>query len=198
MGSPQGERKLRKEDMANKVKTMRLNGSTDYAKVAERLKQFREDNPKAKTESIYEYDVDQSLVFTVYVWKDKTDYIDVLKEVKDAKVALGSADANGSAKGVVGQKQKDFEKLETIALGRALAMLGYLSSGEIASSEEMEAFNAYRDAKIEGAAQELAKCKTIDELKAAFMSLGSMMADKRIVEAKDKRKAELTNENPAS
>lgn len=176
----------------NKVKTMSLKGQASYAKVAERLKKFREDNPRSKTESVYEYDVDQTAVFTVYLWKDKTEYLEVLKEVKDISVARGSADANGSAKGSVGQKEKDFEKLETIALGRALAMLGYLASGEIASSEEMEEFHAYRDEKVRDAVDMLNASQTIDELKNNFMSLGSLMAEQKIIEAKDKKKVELS------
>jgi len=40
------------------------------------------------------------------------------------------------AKVTIGQKQ--FEKQETIAVGRALAFAGYLSSGDIACQEEMD------------------------------------------------------------
>lgn len=38
------------------------------------------------------------------------------------------------------KNNKDFEKLETIAVGRALAFAGYLADGEVASYEEMEDF----------------------------------------------------------
>ena len=44
---------------------------------------------------------------------------------------------------------KDFEKLETISVGRALAMLWYLASWEVASSEEMEEFMEYQKTKQE-------------------------------------------------
>ena len=37
----------------------------------------------------------------------------------------------------VGGRQKQFEKQETIAVGRALAFAGYLASGDIATAEEM-------------------------------------------------------------
>jgi len=38
------------------------------------------------------------------------------------------------------KSNKDFEKQETIAVGRALAFAGFLSDGEVASYEEMEDF----------------------------------------------------------
>ena len=47
---------------------------------------------------------------------------------------------SGHALGKVGG-EKAFEKLETIAVGRALAFAGYLASGEIASFEEMQEFD---------------------------------------------------------
>jgi len=46
----------------------------------------------------------------------------------------------GHSYGKVGT-EKAFEKLETTAVGRALAFAGYLAGGEIASYDEMEAFN---------------------------------------------------------
>lgn len=38
------------------------------------------------------------------------------------------------------KNKKDFEKWETIAVGRALALAWFLSDGEVASFEEMEDF----------------------------------------------------------
>lgn len=183
-----------------KASTINLSGS-DYAKVAERLRLFRTDWPKSKTETHYEYDIDQDggkqIIFTVWIWKDKADYIDVLKEVKDAEIARGSSDANGTARGPVGAKQKDFEKLESIALGRALAMLGYLASGEIASFEEMEEFHKFRDQQqaeaVEEGVKSLEAAKTLGDLKKAFVAT-KMMNIPEIVAAKDKRKSELMNE----
>jgi hypothetical protein len=173
---------------------MELSGN-DYAKVAERLRLFREDHPKSKTDSAYEYEVDKTVVFTVWLWKDKTDYLDVLKEVKDAAVARGSADANGTAKGAVGEKQKDFEKLETIALGRALAMLGYLASGEIASSEEMEAFEEFREQqeqqRINQAIEQIKGAKSNDELNAIVKSISNVLKYPEVVEAGKSKRTEL-------
>lgn len=151
-----------------RAQTMQLSGN-EYAKVAERLKIFREENPKGKHESAYDVDVDGTIVFTVWLWKDKTDLLDLMKAgITDKDALRSSADANGTAKSNAPmvadqnssqankvQKTKDFEKLESVALGRALANLGYLASGEIASSEEMEAFAEFKQHQAEEAAADL-------------------------------------------
>lgn len=162
-----------------KAQTMSLQGG-EYAKVPERIRLFREDCPNGLIETTPTIQADGSIIFKARILKDKSD--------------LNSAEGTGHALGN-NEKAKDFEKLETIAIGRALAILGYLASGEIASSEEMEDFMAYRDDKIEAAARRLKACETIDELKAEFMSLGALMAEKKIIEAKDERKVELLNED---
>lgn len=53
--------------------------------------------------------------------------------------------ATGHAHGFVGQ-EKDYEKCETVAIGRALANLNYAKQGARASAEEME---AYERVKVE-------------------------------------------------
>ena len=181
-----------------KADTMKLSGN-DYAKVAERLRLFRNDFPHSKTETAYEHEAEGSVVFTVWLWKEKTDLLDLMKSgVTDKVILRSSADSNGTSKGAVGVKQKDFEKLETIALGRALGMLGYLASGEIASFEEQQEFEAFRkqqqEEAVRDAIESLDSAKTIDELKKAFVATG-MMQNPLVVAAKDKRKAELTDES---
>lgn len=163
--------------MAKQVKTMNLSGS-EYAKVPERIKQFREDCPNGLIETTPKILEDGQILFQARILKDKS----------SPDSAEGTGHAMGASKGV-----KAFEKLETIAVGRALAMLGYMASGEVASSEEMEEFYAYRNEKVQEAAQSLLDCETIDNLKARFVSLGSLMAEKEVIEAKDKRKMELLN-----
>jgi hypothetical protein len=179
-----------------KAKTMDVSGGV-YAKVAERLKIFRSDWPKSKSETAYEYEVDGSIVFTVWLWKDKTDYIEVLKEVKDEKIARGSSDANGTAKGDPKGK-KDFEKIESIALGRALAMLGYLASGEIASFEEMEEFLAFREKQheqqITDAVKLIEKAKTNDELNKTIQSISHVLKFQPVIDAGKKKRAEFAKD----
>lgn len=181
---------------ARRAATVDIKGGITYAKVAERLRLFREENPDGKHESAYEVDVDSTYVFTVWLWKDKKGLLELIRAgVTDKEALRASADANGNAKGAVGSKDKDFEKLESVALGRALANLGYLASGEIASSEEMDEFLSYRAQQkqeaIEAAIQNMDSAHTLDELKVAFVGSG-LMQEAAIVAAKDKRKMELT------
>lgn len=161
--------------MNRKVQTMNVSGN-DYAKVAERLKLFREDCPNGLIETTPNIKDDGTIIFTARVLKDK------------AKAE--SAEATGHAMGKTGQA-KAFEKLETIAIGRALATLGYLASGEIASTEEMADFHAFQESKVNEAIDTLNDSKTLDELKATFLSLGSLMAEKSVIDAKDAKKEEL-------
>ena len=77
-----------------------------------------------------------------------------------------TADSNGTAQKEIRNGDKDFEKLETVAVGRALALLGYLASGEIASSEEMEEFEDFKKQKVADQSKELiAKLKASKNLK---------------------------------
>jgi len=158
-----------------KVKTMDIKGN-DYAKVAERVKQFREDCPNGLIDTKPTINPDGSIIFGVRILKDKA----------DTNSGEGTGHSLGKAAG-----DKDFEKLETIAVGRALAMLGYMASGEIASSEEMEEFEAYKNGKIDEAIGEMIQAETLDKLKTIFTSLGSLMSNSRIIAAKDRRKGEL-------
>lgn len=179
-----------------KAQTTTIGGGAIYAKVAERLKLFREDNPKGKQESAFEPDVDGSMVFTVWLWKDKTDLIDLMKAgVTDKDVLHSSADANGNAKGQLGGKEKDFEKLESVALGRALAMLGYLASGEIASSEEMEQFEDYKEQKALEEAEDFIKqigdTKSNQEMNKILAGNQGMLKNRLVVEAAKVKQAEF-------
>lgn len=184
-----------------KANTMELSGN-DYAKVAERLRLFREDWPKGKQESAYEVDVDGSLVFTVWLWKDKSDLMDLIKSgVLDKDVLRSSADANGNAKGdIKASNKKDFEKLETIALGRALANLGYLASGEIASSEEMEEFEKFRDKQqqqqVDEAIERIKSAQDNDALNEVIKSISHVLKFPAVVEAGKAKRAELIENQP--
>lgn len=149
------------------VKTIQLQGN-DYAKVVERLKLFKEENPNSKQESDY-VDENGVVVFKTWLWKDKNELLDLMKAgVTDKEVLRSSSDSNGTAKGEPKDK-KGFEKLETISLGRALANLGYLASGEIASTEEMEEFLDYQKTKkeeeLENLKAQVDQIKTIEELR---------------------------------
>lgn len=185
--------------MKKSVKTMDLSGK-QYAQVKDRLKEFLEANPSGKHESAYETHTDGSVVFTVWLWKDKADLLDLIKAGITQKDALrASADGNGNAKGETGKKVKDFEKLETIALGRALANVGYLSSGEIASSEEMEAFEEYKQTQKEEALLEwtgrLTDATTLEELAARWAEVPGEIK-KELLETKNDMKTRLSTPPP--
>lgn len=163
--------------MNRKVKTGKVSGGAEYAYVADRLKQFREDNPNGLIETTPTFNEDGSIMFTTRVLKDKN--------------KPESAEATGHALGK-NTGVKAFEKLETQSVGRALALLGYLASGEIASAEEMEDFYAYQETKVQEAVDALNDSKTLEELKTVFMGLGPLMAEKAVVDAKNERKTALS------
>lgn len=110
------------------VQTINLKGN-EYALVPQRLKQFRQDNPRAIVDTDPVIQADGSLVFKARIVKDKND--------------PNSAEATGHSFGKL-TGDKAFEKLETVAVGRALSMMGYLNNGQIASTEEMEEFEEYK------------------------------------------------------
>lgn len=161
----------------NKIKTMDLKGN-DYAKVKERIKAFRSENPRGKIETKPEFMSDNRILFKAYVLKDKADE--------------SSADATGHAVGV-DKGQKAFEKLETIAIGRALATLGYAADGEIASSEEMEAFMEYQQEqaqeKMTEYAAQLSNSKNMEDLKSVWATIDGDYK-KGLEELKNKIKAQ--------
>lgn len=121
------------------IKTINLQGK-QYAQVKDRLAEFRKDNPRGLIETSPTINPDGSILFRAKIVKDKADNT--------------SAEATGHAMGM-NKGLKAFEKLETIAVGRALALLGYASDGEIASSEEMEEFEDYKQTKHDEYVQEL-------------------------------------------
>lgn len=160
--------------MNKQLETTDIKGN-EYATVATRLKEFREECPNGIVSTEPTLNEDGGVIFRAFVKKDKS--------------KPESAEATGHALGKA-NSDKAFEKLETIAVGRALALLGYLASGEVASSEEMQEFYAYREQQVQDKIELIESAKDLDTLKEIFSNMTGI-ADKRIVEAKDKRKAEL-------
>jgi len=166
-----------------KVKTTKIADKFDYALVPDRLKEFREQNPRASIKHQETVAEDGSVVIRATIIKDKS--------------KPDSADAQGSARYTTSEMKikKAYEKLETIATGRALANLGYLNDGKIASTEEMEEYHAYKDEKIELAIDTLMACDTMYTLKETFLGLGNLIASDKVVTAKDIRKEQLEERN---
>lgn len=161
--------------MTKKTQTIDLKGKA-YATVPARIKEFRQDCPNGLIETKPVIQADGQVIFSARILKDKANE--------------SSAEATGHSIGKLAG-DKAFEKLETIAIGRALAILGYLSSGDIASGEEMERFYEYRDQKKADAIQLMKGVKTLDELKQTYLSLGSLMAEPELIKLKDQLKLTL-------
>lgn len=160
-----------------KTKTIAYASVKEYATVPARLKQFREDCPRGSIETKPNLLPDGTVIFSTTI----------IKDLKDEHSARSTGSAMGKTTGT-----KAFEKLETISVGRALALLGYMASGDIASSEEMEEFQAYREEKIVDAIQSLQSVTTLEQLKEVFMGLGNLISEKDVINAKDEMKKKLT------
>ena len=160
----------------SKIQTIDLKGKA-YATVPTRIKEFRQDCPNGdiKTEPII--NGDGTIMFKTTILKDKSN--------------PNSASSTGHAIGQI-KGEKAFEKLETISVGRALALLGYMASGEVASSEEMEEFEMYKQTLKENAIEELQASSSQETLKAVWGRLtGNLKSDKDIIKVKDELKAKL-------
>jgi hypothetical protein len=135
-----------------KAETIDLKGKA-YATVPTRIKLFREECPNGLIETTPEFKETDVVVFKARILKDKSN--------------LSSGESTGHSIGKV-TGEKSFEKLETIAIGRALAILGYMASGDIASSEEMEEFNEYQAEQMELIKQEIEAIKDMESLKVYY------------------------------
>lgn len=165
-----------------KTKTIQLQGK-DYAQVKDRLQEFRTKNPNGLIDTTPTIQPDGQILFKARILTDKANQ--------------SSAEATGHAMGE-NKGTKAFEKLETIAVGRALALLGYGSDGEIASSEEMEEFEEYKKNKLVEllfeSQEKLQSCATIEELSDVWASL-PVEAKNSLTQIKDDMKIRLTKDD---
>lgn len=170
----------------SKVDTINYQGK-DYATVPARLKEFRSMNPRASISTVPKFLDDGGLMFQATIIADRAD--------DSSATATGTAMYTASE--MSGKKQ--FEKLETISIGRALAVLGYLNNGEVATGEEMAEFEDYKEDKKATAKslaiESLEASKTIEELKLTFIGLGEFMTDQDVVAVKDAMKVRLNENN---
>ena len=167
-----------------KTKTIDLKGK-EYAQVKDRLQEFRKANANGLIETKPMLQEDGSIIFSARILADKTDE--------------HSAEATGHAFGK-SNADKSFEKLETIAVGRALALLGYASNGEIASTEEMEEFEQFKAKKQEEmilmSKDRIDDCKNLKELQTVWAEL-PVEAKKALEELKNEKKASFTKKTKA-
>ena len=158
------------------VETIKYQGK-DYALVPARLKKFREENPRALIDTNPTYNEDGSVTFKAKIVKDRSDEFS----------AVGTGNARYSATEI--NRPKAFEKLETIAVGRALANIGYLNDGQIATTEELEEFYGFKADKLK---EEIDNAKTVKELLAIFKQMDSA-TKKEFTEILGKKRKELEN-----
>lgn len=155
------------------MKTINLKGK-EYAPVSERVSQFHKDHSKGSIET-------------------ETTFSEGHLVVK-ATVTFDARGFTGHAFGKV-QGEKAFEKLETTAVGRALAFAGYLAGGEIASYDEMEEFTKTEGEppmEAEEACHKLKVCQSVDNLKAVWQMLPQNMRDDEVVlSMKEEMKSKL-------
>lgn len=166
----------------SKLETISYQGK-DYATVPVRLKEFREIYPKASISTMPMYQEDGSLIFKAEIVQDRT----------DETSAVSTGHARYTAAEI--QKVKAFEKLETISIGRALSVMGFLNNGEVASTEELEEFNAFKNNKVNKTVKAINECTKLEELKSLYMSLGSLSGNPEVYAAKEAKKKELSNVN---
>jgi len=166
-----------------KTATINLSGK-NYAQVKDRVKEFRSDCPRGLIETVPTF-TDDGIMFKARIVKDKAD------------PASAEATGHSYAKAKANEKEKQFEKQESIAVGRALALLGYASDGEIASGEEMEEFLEYQQEKqaeaILEVTEQIGNCQSLEELKTLWASLSGEM--KVHVKAAQEAKKLQLNEN---
>lgn len=164
-----------------KIKTITLQGK-EYAQVKDRLAEFREQCPNGLIETNPTIQADGNVIFKARILKDKSDE--------------NSAEATGHAMGM-NKGVKAFEKLETIAVGRALALLGFATNGDIASSEEMEEFMEYKKTQKEEVVFDLMskvdEITSIEELRKFYTENKGL--GKELDEYITKKSKELKNAN---
>lgn len=186
--------------MVGRIKTVKIGGGIDYAKVADRIKIFWEENPNGKIDTEREDISENKVRFIARIWRDSKVILDLATVGTDVNIIKLTANAMASADATK-KGDKENEKLETVAVGRALAMLGYLASGEVASREEMEQFEAYKadlfQDEIDKTIEKMKKAKTIDELRKLYVSLSAELRNNpKILNIKDELKKKLTEKLP--
>lgn len=180
------------------VKTTKISGGADYAKVADRLKRFWEENPNGKIDTERENLDGGKIRFVARIWRDSQQVGQLAAAGASAEVIKMTANATASADATK-KGDKENEKLETVAVGRALAMLGYLASGEVASREEMQQFEDFKAEKlleeINEAMKTLEAAEDMPSLQKAWTGLPvKMRQEATVFQKKEDMKAKLSKE----
>lgn len=179
------------------MKTINLKGKS-YAPVSARVEQFHKDHNDGciTTETTFTngYVIVKATVSFGIIYRTNGSNVSDLNDVSSISNQIDplfkrtfTGHSYGQTKG-----EKAFEKLETTAVGRALAFAGYLAGGEIASYDEMQEF-VDESAGVAEACDTLTKATNLDELKTAFESLPeNVKGDNEVIAKKDELKQELS------
>ena len=164
---------LEEQAKPRKAETIRISGrggGFEYAKVASRLSEAHEANTSL-------------------------DVITTVEIIAEAKAVIVTATVKtqrgtytGHSFGKIGSEEKALEKLETIAVGRALAFAGYSSSGDIASFEEMQSFdrhsfNAVGSSFGESMMKRIKGAQSTEDLFAIRKKINEMVDDEHLTPA---------------
>ena len=106
------------------VKTVPVQGGAQYAMVVNRVHKFVEDHATGQILTEIVKDEDGHVIFKAHAVIDG-----IIRGTGHAHELEGSSNIN---------KTSHYECAETSAVGRALAMCGYMPSGQVASFEEIE------------------------------------------------------------
>ena len=163
--------------MKKQLKTITLSGKK-YAQVSERLRAIHEDHKDFDIITSSELVGEYATLKATLVIREET-----------------NTTYTGHSYGKVGVA-KAFEKLETIAVGRALAFAGYHADGEIASSDEMADYTQAVDSQeLQEAISLLNKAETIEDLRKIHKEMPlDLQRAKQVIEAGKKRAKELDPE----
>lgn len=167
------------------MKTIELKGR-QYAPVSARVEQLHKDHKECSITTDTTFSEGHVIV------KATLSFDRVTMADGQGEPYVGARTFTGHAYGKVGA-EKAFEKLETTAVGRALAFAGYLAGGEIASYDEVKEFHEEVAMTVEDACHKLKVVTTIDNLKAVWTGLPKAMRDdSEVLEMKEKMKSKLT------
>lgn len=164
--------------MTRKLKTINLSGK-QYAQVAERLRAVHEDHKDFDIVTTFST-TEAGIVFCAEL---------VIRDKVKGSVVRYTGHSYGKAGAV-----KAFEKLESIAVGRALAFAGYHADGEIASAEEMADYTSSVDQEaVISAVSKINEAKSVEEMKKIYYDMPvEIQRAKEVIEAGKTKKKELT------
>lgn len=168
------------------MKTMDLQGKK-YVKVATRLVAIHKDVESIDIKTSFS-EFNGGIAFKAEV---------EIKEVKEGAPHAYTGHSWGKL-----EKAKSFEKLETVAVGRALAFAGYIAEGEeIASEEEIQMlddahdFSNIPEEEVKKAQKAISEAKTLNELKKVWAQLHrNVKGHPDVLDLKDARKVDLEAE----